>query len=52
MKDPSTIKRALNICLQGTRCESCPYKGEGCTEALAADAVSYIWELEGRVNER
>lgn len=46
MKSPNEIKRALNTCMNCTKCENCPYNGEGCSEALAADALGYIWRLE------
>ena len=46
MKDPGTIKRALNTCLIGTKCKDCPYEQEGCATALVQDAVEYIWQLE------
>lgn len=52
MKDPATIKRSLNICLQGAKCENCAYKDDGCTEALATDTVEYIWRLEEGRGER
>ena len=49
MRGAKEIKRALNTCMLCTKCEDCPYNGEGCTEALAADAIGYIWRLETEI---
>lgn len=49
MKDTDEIKMALECCAK-SECASCPYKDcesyDECTAALAADAITYILQLE------
>lgn len=49
MKTPDQIKKALGCCADSD-CRNCPYKNcdsyDECTEAMAADAFTYIEQLE------
>lgn len=57
MKTPDEIKKALEHCNESSskRCEGCPYcampEDDPCWEAMDADALAYIRELEAKVAE-
>lgn len=47
MEKHEKVKQALNQCSL-ERCAYCPYKRDGCVDALLDDALQYINELEAR----
>lgn len=47
MEKHEKVKQALNQCSL-ERCAYCPYKRDGCVDALLDDALEYINELETR----
>lgn len=49
MKTPEEIKKAVSLCILCGRCADCPYCHMGCMSALSADALTYIEQLESRV---
>lgn len=46
MKTPDEIKKAVSLCPLCGRCANCPYYATGCMDALRADALAYIEQLE------
>ena len=50
MRKPEEIKKGLNQCRTIPKCADCPYIGivVKCDQALHADALAYIEELERR----
>ena len=49
MKTPDEIKKAVSLCPLCGRCADCQYYATGCMDALRADALAYIEQIESRV---
>lgn len=52
MKTPDEIKKAVSLCPLCGRCANCQYYATGCMDALRADALAYIEQIESRVEPK